>query len=158
MSSLITTDYILLRRKISDVEEVVEVQEETVVEQTAEVTIEDALKVVLRTALVHDGLARGLRESTKALTRGEALLVVLVSSVTEANIIKLVEGLANDPENKVPLIKVADAKQLGEWAGLGKIDREGNARKVVGASVVVVKNWGAETDELSMIMEHFSQQ
>nr|4U4R_C2 Chain C2, 40S ribosomal protein S12 [Saccharomyces cerevisiae S288C]4U4R_c2 Chain c2, 40S ribosomal protein S12 [Saccharomyces cerevisiae S288C]5DC3_C2 Chain C2, 40S ribosomal protein S12 [Saccharomyces cerevisiae S288C]5DC3_c2 Chain c2, 40S ribosomal protein S12 [Saccharomyces cerevisiae S288C]5FCJ_C2 Chain C2, 40S ribosomal protein S12 [Saccharomyces cerevisiae S288C]5FCJ_c2 Chain c2, 40S ribosomal protein S12 [Saccharomyces cerevisiae S288C]6S47_BN Chain BN, 40S ribosomal protein S12 [S len=142
----------------SDVEEVVEVQEETVVEQTAEVTIEDALKVVLRTALVHDGLARGLRESTKALTRGEALLVVLVSSVTEANIIKLVEGLANDPENKVPLIKVADAKQLGEWAGLGKIDREGNARKVVGASVVVVKNWGAETDELSMIMEHFSQQ
>ncbi|AHY77636.1 AQG_2a_G0053020.mRNA.1.CDS.1 [Saccharomyces cerevisiae] len=143
---------------MSDVEEVVEVQEETVVEQTAEVTIEDALKVVLRTALVHDGLARGLRESTKALTRGEALLVVLVSSVTEANIIKLVEGLANDPENKVPLIKVADAKQLGEWAGLGKIDREGNARKVVGASVVVVKNWGAETDELSMIMEHFSQQ
>ncbi|CAI6900720.1 ANL_collapsed_G0053600.mRNA.1.CDS.1 [Saccharomyces cerevisiae] len=121
---------------MSDVEEVVEVQEETVVEQTAE----------------------GLRESTKALTRGEALLVVLVSSVTEANIIKLVEGLANDPENKVPLIKVADAKQLGEWAGLGKIDREGNARKVVGASVVVVKNWGAETDELSMIMEHFSQQ
>ncbi|CAI2033636.1 hypothetical protein SEUBUCD646_0H03920 [Saccharomyces eubayanus] len=143
---------------MSDVEEVVEIQEETVVEQTAEVTIEDALKVVLRTALVHDGLARGLRESTKALTRGEALLVVLVSSVTEANIIKLVEGLANDPENKVPLIKVADAKQLGEWAGLGKIDREGNARKVVGASVVVVKNWGAETDELSMIMEHFSQQ
>ena len=143
---------------MSYVEEVVEVQEETVVEQTAEVTIEDALKVVLRTALVHDGLARGLRESTKALTRGEALLVVLVSSVTEANIIKLVEGLANDPENKVPLIKVADAKQLGEWAGLGKIDREGNARKVVGASVVVVKNWGAETDELSMIMEHFSQQ
>ena len=71
--------------------------------------------------MVHDGLARGLRESTKALTRGEALLVVLVSSVTEANIIKLVEGLANDPENKVPLIKVADAKQLGEWAGLGKI-------------------------------------
>ena len=138
---------------MSDVEEVVEVQEETVVEQTAEVTIEDALKVVLRTALVHDGLARGLRESTKALTRGEALLVVLVSSVTEANIIKLVEGLANDPENKVPLIKVADAKQLGEWAGLGKIDREGNARKVVGASVVVVKNWGAETDELSMIMD-----
>ena len=143
---------------MSDVEEVVEVQEETVVEQTAEVTIEDALKVVLRTALVHDGLARGLRESTKALTRGEALLVVLVSSVTEANIIKLVEGLANAPENKVPLFKVADAKQLGEWAGLGKIDREGNARKVVGASVVVVKNWGAETDELSMIMEHFSQQ
>ncbi|SCW01441.1 LAFE_0D12640g1_1 [Lachancea fermentati] len=143
---------------MSDVEEVQEVVEEVVVEQAAEsITIEDALKVVLRTALIHDGLARGLRESAKALTRGEAQLVVLVDSVTEDNIIKLVEGLANDPENKVPLIKVADAKQLGEWAGLGKIDREGNARKVVGASVVVVKNWGADTEERQMILEHFSQ-
>ncbi|CEP64886.1 40S ribosomal protein eS12 LALA0_S14e01486g [Lachancea lanzarotensis] len=143
---------------MSDVEEVQEVQEVPVVEQPAEsITIEDALKVVLRTALVHDGLARGLRESAKALTRGEAQLAVLVDSVTEDNIIKLVEGLANDPENKVPLIKVADAKQLGEWAGLGKIDREGNARKVVGASVVVVKNWGADTEERQMILEHFSQ-
>ncbi|SCU78955.1 LADA_0A08812g1_1 [Lachancea dasiensis] len=140
---------------MSDVEEV---QEVPVVEQPTEsITIEDALKVVLRTALVHDGLARGLRESAKALTRGEAQLAVLVDSVTEDNIIKLVEGLANDPENKVPLIKVADAKQLGEWAGLGKIDREGNARKVVGASVVVVKNWGADTEERQMILEHFSQ-
>ncbi|EDO17284.1 hypothetical protein Kpol_538p44 [Vanderwaltozyma polyspora DSM 70294] len=143
---------------MSDVEEVVEVQEEVVVEQSAEVTIEDALKVVLRTALIHDGLARGLRESTKALTKGQAQLVVLVSSVTEENIIKLVEGLANESENKVPLIKVADAKQLGEWAGLGKVDREGNVRKVVGASVVVVTNWGAATDERNMILEHFSQQ
>ncbi|SCU84198.1 LANO_0C00716g1_1 [Lachancea nothofagi CBS 11611] len=143
---------------MSDVEEVQEVQEVPVVEQPTEsITIEDALKVVLRTALIHDGLARGLRESAKALTRGEAQLAVLVDSVTEDNIIKLVEGLANDPENKVPLIKVADAKQLGEWAGLGKIDREGNARKVVGASVVVVKNWGADTEERQMILEHFSQ-
>lgn len=138
---------------MSDIEEVQQVP----VEQS-EVTIEDALKVVLRTSLIHDGLARGLRESAKALTRGEAQLVVLVDSVTEDNIIKLVEGLSNDPENKVPLIKVADAKQLGEWAGLGKIDREGNARKVVGASVVVVKNWGADTEERQMILEHFSQQ
>lgn len=140
-------------QEVQEVQEVVEVQEEQ-----AEVTIEDALKVVLRTALINDGLARGLRESAKALTKGQAQLVVLVSSVTEDNIIKLVEGLANDPENKVPLIKVADAKQLGEWAGLGKADRDGNVRKVVGASVVVVTNWGAETDERTMILEHFSQQ
>ncbi|AMD20569.1 HDL175Cp [Eremothecium sinecaudum] len=144
---------------MSDVEEV----QQVVVEQQ-EVTIEDALKVVLRTALIHDGLARGLRESAKALSRGEAQLVVLVDSVTEDNIIKLIEGLTNEAaafrEDKapIPLIKVADAKQLGEWAGLGKIDREGNARKVVGASVVVVKSWGAETSEREIILDHFSQQ
>ncbi|KAH3899506.1 probable 40S ribosomal protein S12 [Saccharomycodes ludwigii] len=147
---------------MSDVEEVQEIQEieevqEVAVESQA-ITIEDALKVVLRTALVHDGLARGLRESAKALTRGEAQLVVLVDSVTEEQITKLVEGLANDPEHPVPVVKVADAKQLGEWAGLGKIDREGNARKVVGASVVVVKSWGADTEERQIVLEHFSQQ
>ncbi|KAL6938222.1 40S ribosomal protein S12 [Hanseniaspora vineae] len=140
---------------MSDVEEVQEVQE--VVVESQQITIEDALKVVLRTALVHDGLARGLKESAKALTRGEAQLVVLVDTVTEDNIKNLIEALANNSENKVPVIKVSDAKQLGEWAGLGKIDREGNARKVVGASVVVVKHWGADSDARQVIINSFSQ-
>ena len=35
--------------------------------------------------------------------------------------------------------------KLGEWAGLCKIDQEGNARKVVKCSCAVVRNWGAET-------------
>ena len=71
----------------------------------------------------------------------------LCDSVTEESIIKLVEALCNEPEEKIPLIKVSDAKLLGEWAGLCQLDRDGNARKVVGASCVVVKNWGADSDE-----------
>ena len=35
--------------------------------------------------------------------------------------------------------------KLGEWAGLCKIDQEGNARKVVKCSCAVVRNWGQET-------------
>ncbi|CAI6902461.1 ANM_collapsed_G0054060.mRNA.1.CDS.1 [Saccharomyces cerevisiae] len=93
----------------------------------------------------------------QALTKGETLLVVLVSSVTEANIIKLVEGLANDPENKVPLIKVADAKQLGEWAGLGKIDREVSTEGCRLPPLLFVKNWVLRPMNCPMIMEHFSQ-
>jgi small subunit ribosomal protein S12e len=139
---------------MSDVEQVEQV-EQVVVEESGSITVEDALKVVLRNSLVHDGLARGLRESSKALSRGEAELCVLCDSVTEASIITLIEALCNEPATKIPLIKVADAKLLGEWAGLGKIDREGNARKVVGASVVVVKNWGGDYEEKNVLLEHF---
>lgn len=143
---------------MSDVEE--QIIDEVAVEQQQEssVSIEDALRIVLRTSLVHDGLARGLREASKALSRGEAKLCVLCDSVTEESIIKLVEALCNEPDEKIPLIKVSDAKLLGEWAGLCQLDQEGNARKVVGASCVVVKNWGADSDERNILLEHFSQQ
>ena len=140
---------------MSDVEAVEQV-EQVAVEESTSITIEDALKTVLRNALVHDGLVRGLRESTKALARREAQLCVLCESVTEGAIITLVEALCNEPEEKIPLIKVADAKLLGEWAGLGKIDRDGNARKVVGASVVVIRNWGVDSEERNILIDHFA--
>lgn len=137
---------------MSDVEQV----EQVAVEESTSITIEDALKTVLRNALVHDGLARGLRESSKALSRREAQLAVLCESVTEDSIVTLIEALCNEGEEKIPLVKVADAKLLGEWAGLGKIDRDGNARKVVGASVVVIKNWGVDSEERNILIDHFA--
>lgn len=136
---------------MSDIEQV----EEVVVESSS-VSIEDCLKVVLKTALVHDGLARGLREASKALSKKQAQLCVLCDSVTEESIIKLVEALCNESDDKIPLIKVSDAKLLGEWSGLCQLDREGNARKVVGASCVVITNWGQDSDERNILLNHFS--
>ncbi|QEL62593.1 hypothetical protein CJJ09_004772 [Candidozyma auris] len=130
---------------MSDVEEQQIVEEVAVEQQDAAITIEDALKVRFE---------RGL----KALSRKEAQLCVLCDSVTEESIIKLVEALCNEGDEKIPLIKVSDAKLLGEWAGLCQLDREGNARKVVGCSCVVVKNWGADSEERNVLLEHFSQQ
>ncbi|ODV60522.1 40S ribosomal protein eS12 ASCRUDRAFT_76491 [Ascoidea rubescens DSM 1968] len=125
--------------------------------EASSISIEDALIAVLKTSLKFDGLARGLREASKALSRGEAQLCVLCDSVTEQGIIKLVEALCNQSESKIPLIKVSDAKKLGEWAGLCQLDREGNARKVVGCSCVVVKNWGANSAERDVLLKHFSE-
>lgn len=79
-------------------------------------SVEDALKGVLRHALVHDGLARGLREASKALDRRQAHMCVLNENCDEDAYKKLVEALCS--EHKIPLIKVADGKKLGEWAGL----------------------------------------
>lgn len=41
-------------------------------------------------------------------------------------------------------------------AGLCKIDREGNPRKVVGCSCVVVRDYGEESAALQVLLESFS--
>ena len=150
----------------------------------------DALKGVLKLALIHDGLARGLREASKALDRRQAHMCVLNEACEEEAYKKLVVALCS--EHKIPLIKVPDGKQLGEWAGLcewivvlfflfgergwwcgvgdgdgngwadfsfwggiGVLDREGNARKVVNCSCVVVRDWGEESQERSILLNYF---
>ena len=42
-----------------------------------QMSVLDALKGVLKLALMHDGLARGLREASKALDRRQAHMCVL---------------------------------------------------------------------------------
>jgi len=112
-----------------------------------------AIQEVLKTALIHDGLARGLHESAKALDRRTAHLCVLANTCDEPMYVKLVEALC--AEHGINLIKIDDNKKLGEWAGLCKIDKEGKARKVVGCSCVVVKDYGKESQALDVLNEFF---
>ncbi|KAM0095474.1 40S ribosomal protein S12 [Aspergillus fumigatus] len=118
-----------------------------------QMSVLDALKGVLRIALIHDGLARGLREAAKALDRRQAHMCVLNEGCEEEAYKKLVIALCS--EHKIPLIKVPDGKMLGEWVGLCQLDREGNARKVVNCSCVVVKDWGEESQERSVLLNYF---
>ncbi|KAL4779688.1 hypothetical protein BJX76DRAFT_351604 [Aspergillus varians] len=118
-----------------------------------QMSVLDALKGVLRIALIHDGLARGLREAAKALDRRQAHMCVLNEGCEEEAYKKLVVALCS--EHKIPLIKVPDGKMLGEWVGLCQLDREGNARKVVNCSCVVVKDWGEESQERSVLLNYF---
>lgn len=122
-----------------------------VAEVPAVMDVETALKVVLKNALIHDGLMRGLHECAKTLDRQEAKLCVLAASCNEPAYTKLVEALC--AEHGVPLMKVSDGKQLGEWAGLAKLDKEGAARKVIGCSCVVIKDWGEESEALNVLKE-----
>eukprot|EP00128_Syssomonas_multiformis_P007838 Colp12_sorted_trinity150504_noHs@9969 len=112
-----------------------------------------ALQEVLKTALIHDGLARGLHECAKALDRRQAHLCVLAQNCNEPAYTKLVEALCG--EHNIPLIMVEDNKKLGEWAGLCKIDKEGKARKVVGCSCAVVKSLPNEqSPALDVLLAH----
>eukprot|EP01114_Cavostelium_apophysatum_P003062 TRINITY_DN12799_c0_g1_i1.p1 TRINITY_DN12799_c0_g1~~TRINITY_DN12799_c0_g1_i1.p1 ORF type:complete len:157 (-),score=45.13 TRINITY_DN12799_c0_g1_i1:44-457(-) len=115
----------------------------------------NALKEVLRKALVHDGLARGLHECAKALDKRQAHLCVLSSSCDEPAYARLIEALCI--EHNINLIKVPDSKQLGEWVGLCKLDKEAKPRKVVGCSCVVVRDYGEESESLNVLLEYFKK-
>eukprot|EP00743_Colponemidia_sp_Colp-15_P000177 GILK01000204.1.p1 GENE.GILK01000204.1~~GILK01000204.1.p1 ORF type:complete len:141 (+),score=21.80 GILK01000204.1:48-470(+) len=115
-----------------------------------------AVKEVLKKSLIHDGLSRGLHEAAKALDRRTALLACLAENCSEPAYKRLVEALC--AEHNIPLVRIADAKQLGEWAGLCKIDKEGNARKVVGCSCVVVRDYGEESEALHFLQNYLKSQ
>lgn len=83
---------------------------------SSQMSVLEALKGVLKLALIHDGLARGLREASKALDRRQAHMCVLNEGCEEEAYKKLVVALC--AEHSIPLIKVPDGKMLGEWAGL----------------------------------------
>ncbi|KAK2143306.1 hypothetical protein LSH36_855g01165 [Paralvinella palmiformis] len=117
--------------------------------------INAAIQEVLKTSLIHDGLARGLHECAKALDKRQAHLCILANNCDEPMYVKLVEALC--AEHGINLIKVDDNKKLGEWAGLCKIDKEGKARKVVGCSCVVVKDYGEESMAVHVLSEYFKQ-
>jgi len=136
-------------------EEVQDLEEADISEDApkGQMSVLDALRDVLRLALMHDGLARGLREATKTLDRRQAHVCVLHENCEEEAYKKLVVGLCN--EHKIPLIKVADGKKLGEWVGLCNLDREGHARRVVSCSCVVIKDWGEESQGRSVILNYF---
>merc|ERR1712203_1355428 len=98
----------------------------------APMDIQKAIQEVLKEALIHDGLARGLRETTKALDKRQAIACILAENCDEENYKKLIKALCM--EHEIPLITVDD--------GLCEIDKEGEARKIVRCSCVVIKDWG----------------
>ena len=50
-------------------------------------------QVVLKKALAHDGLARGLHESARAIERGQAQLAILADDCNQPDYKKLIEAL-----------------------------------------------------------------
>ena len=120
------------------------------------ISVEDALREVLRRSLYHDGLVRGLRECVKALDSKAGRLCVLAESCEEKEYVRLIEALC--AEHQIQLVKVADAKQLGQWVGLCKIDKSGEARKVVACACVVMRDFGEESEFLEVLLDHVRSQ
>ena len=122
----------------------------------ATMTQEQAIQEVLKAALIADGLARGLNETATALDKRQAHLCILADNCDEPSYKKLIQALCQ--EHNIPLIKVENNKMLGQWAGLCKLDEEGEARKVVRCSSVAVRDWGKESGAHDIIREFIKSQ
>ena len=101
---------------------------------------------MLKRALIHGGLKRGLREVAKALDSRTAKLCCLAKDCDNAEYSNLVRALCD--EGGVSLVMVDEGKQLGEWAGLCKINEEGEATSVVRCSAACVTEFGEDTRAL----------
>ena len=139
-------------------EEVVEEVAAPVEEVVEEVPLDktSALKQVLKRALCHDGLARGIRECAKMLDKRKVHLCVLADNCSETEYKKLVEALCT--EHGITLMTVDDNTELGEWAGLCKIDADGTPRSIVKCSVAVVTDFGEDTRALNVLLEYLKSQ
>ena len=86
----------------------------------------------------------------------QAQLAVLAKDCDQPDYTKLIQALCT--EANVNLITVPASKTIGEWCGLCKLDAEGLARKVVGCSCVVIKDFGEESEALNIVQAYLKDQ
>jgi len=92
---------------------------------------------VIQTALAQRSAVRGLKEGVRSVAAGQAEVVFLAGDVNNAEYKTLVEAICK--ESKVPLINVDSKEILGQWAGLAKIDEEGEVTKARACGCVSVR-------------------
>mmetsp|Transcript_42342 Transcript_42342/g.83156 ORF Transcript_42342/g.83156 Transcript_42342/m.83156 type:complete len:140 (+) Transcript_42342:115-534(+) len=131
-------------------------QEMAVEAEVQEMSVLDALKEVLKKALIHDGLKKGLHECAKALDKRTARLCCLAKDCENEEYKKLIRALAS--EGDVNLIMVDSGKDLGAWCGLAKLTEEGEVKKAVRTSCAVITEFGEETHALNILLDYLKKQ
>ena len=82
-------------------------------------------------------------------------MCILAKNCDEPNYISLVTALCS--MRNVKLIQVPDNKTLGVWAGLCKMDKKAEPRKIVRTSAVVITNYGEKTPYLDWLLNEYKE-
>ena len=114
----------------------------------------EAIRVVLRKSLEVNGLIRGLSEVARSLDRRSSHLCILAEDCDDAEYKKLIDALCK--QNHIDLVMVQERAKLAEWAGLCKMDRAGNVKKVYKCSCVAIRDFGVRSRSLDVLLEHIS--
>lgn len=138
---------------MSETHEEVAIEE---VEEEVQMSVLDALKEVLKKALIHDGLKKGLHECAKALDRRSARLCCLAEDCENAEYKKLIRALC--AEGEVPIIMVEKGKELGAMCGLAKLDGDGSIKKAVRTSCAVITEFGEDSRALQVLKDYLETQ
>jgi len=85
------------------------------------------LSEIIRGSKAQRQCSIGLNETARAIEQGSVACCISAQDHTQKDAMNLIEALCG--ENKTPLIKVDSKELLGEWAGLAKLDEEGNVAK-----------------------------
>ena len=94
--------------------------------------------------------------SCKVLDKGQGRVCCLAENCDEPEYKKLVRALCKTRDTE--LIMVDKNTDLGEWCGLCKIDKDGNAKKVVKCSCAVITDFGEDTKELRFLLDYIKKQ
>ena len=113
------------------------------------------LREALRSALIQDGLSRGLHETTKALEKGQALLCIKAENCNDDEYKKYVQALCE--EHQIPFLTVPDNKHLGKYAGFCKLDDKGKKREVDQCSYIALKDWGKKGLTIDFVNERIKK-
>mmetsp|Transcript_19611 Transcript_19611/g.30218 ORF Transcript_19611/g.30218 Transcript_19611/m.30218 type:complete len:130 (-) Transcript_19611:97-486(-) len=118
-------------------------------------TIKEAIKNVIKKSSAVDGLVKGLNQVGKALDKKAAHLCVLATDCDDPKYKKLISALAK--QNKIPLIEVDSREELGMWLGQCKYDKDGEPRKIKGASSVAILDYGETSDAYSYLENYIKE-
>lgn len=118
-------------------------------------SVEQAARIVIKNAIVKDGVITGLHKVAAALAAKTAKFAFIAETCDEPAIKQLVKALAK--EHSIPVVAVPDGVALGEWCGQCKLDADGTPRKVVRASCAVITDFGVESEAKEFIFDFVKQ-